>query len=55
MFNGGFSLIINHTQSVPKILSSKKISVTSCAGAYLGAIVSTIKALGIIIKPIRIK
>ena len=55
VFNGGFSFITNHTQSVPRILSSRKISVTSCAGAYLGATVSTIKAQGMTMKPIRNK
>ena len=55
VFNGGCSFIIIHTHKEPKILSSKKISVTSGAGVSLGAIVRIIKGIGKIIKHIRDK
>lgn len=55
VFKGGTSLITNHTQAVPKILSIKKINATSGAGAYFGAIDSIINGMGKIIKHINNK
>ena len=55
VFKGGTSLITNHTQAVPKILSIKKINATSGAGVYFGAIDSIINGMGKIIKLINNK
>ena len=41
----GSSLITNHTQIGPSIVSSKKNKFTSSAGIYLGAIVTKTKGI----------
>ena len=48
----GCSLITNHTQSGPKVVSSTKNNSTSCAGIYLGARVKS--ASGTVTKTIHI-